>query len=111
MIVDKCLDADPGVTSSIPARSHTSAEIDHDIISTAILLHCTVSRSAIVSYKRKYVHEVLVNYLVKLAPSLGSSLIIFSSFLFFRSLVKNDSLGNFDFNRQSHLDFSSNFVG
>ena len=25
--------------------------------------------------------------------SLGSSLIIFSSFLFFRSLVKNDSLG------------------
>ena len=36
--------------------------------------------------------------------SLGSSLIIFSSFLFFRSLVKNDSLGNFDFNRQRHLD-------
>ena len=43
--------------------------------------------------------------------SLGSSLIIFSSFLFFRSLVKNDSLGNFDFNRQRHLDFFSNFVG
>ena len=43
--------------------------------------------------------------------SLGSSLIIFSSFLIFRSLVKNDSLGNFDFNRQRHLDFSSNFVG
>ena len=43
--------------------------------------------------------------------SLGSSLIIFSSFLFFRSLVKNDSLGNFDFNRQRHLDFSSNFEG
>ena len=31
-----------------------------------------------------------------LLRSLGSSLIIFSSFLFFRSLVKNDSLGNFD---------------
>ena len=43
--------------------------------------------------------------------SLGFSLIIFSSFLFFRSFVKNDSLGNFDFNRQRHLDFSSNFVG
>ena len=43
--------------------------------------------------------------------SLGSSLIIFSTFLFFRSLVKNDSLGNFDFNRLRHLDFSSNFVG
>ena len=43
--------------------------------------------------------------------SLGSSLIIFSSFLFFRSLVKNDSLGNFDFDRQRHLDFSSNFEG
>ena len=47
----------------------------------------------------------------KQSVSLGSSLIIFSSFLFFRSLVKNDSLGNFDFNRQRHLDFSSNFVG
>ena len=42
--------------------------------------------------------------------SLGSSLII-SSFLFFRSLVKNDSLGNFDYKRQRHLDFSSNSVG
>ena len=39
--------------------------------------------------------------------SLGSSLIIFSSFLFFRSLVKNDSLGNFDFNQQRHLHSSS----
>ena len=43
--------------------------------------------------------------------SLGSSLIIFSSFLFFRSLVKNDSLGNFDFYRQRHLDFSQNLRG
>ena len=30
--------ADPGVASSIPARSHTFVEIDHEIISTAILL-------------------------------------------------------------------------
>ena len=32
------LTADPGVTSSIPARSHTFMEIDHEIISTVILL-------------------------------------------------------------------------
>ena len=32
------LTADPGVASSIPARSHTFMEIDHEIISTAILL-------------------------------------------------------------------------
>ena len=28
----------PGVASSIPARSHTFVEIDHEIISTVILL-------------------------------------------------------------------------
>ena len=35
---DACLTADPGVVSSIPARSHTFVEIDHEIISTVILL-------------------------------------------------------------------------
>ena len=30
--------ADPGVVSLIPARSHTFVEIDHEIISTVILL-------------------------------------------------------------------------
>ena len=30
--------ADPGVASSIPARSHTFVKIDHEIISTVILL-------------------------------------------------------------------------
>ena len=30
--------ADPGVVSLIPARSHTLLEIDHEIISMAILL-------------------------------------------------------------------------
>ena len=29
---------DPGVASSIPARSHTFVKIDHEIISTVILL-------------------------------------------------------------------------
>ena len=33
-----CLTADPGVTSSIPVRSHTFVEIDHEMISTVILL-------------------------------------------------------------------------
>ena len=29
---------DPGVASSIPARNHTFLEIDHEIVSTVILL-------------------------------------------------------------------------
>ena len=56
----KCLTADPGVASLIPVRSHTFVEIDHEIISMAILL-----LPLVVSYKRKYVHEVLVNCLIK----------------------------------------------
>ena len=36
-----CLTADPGVASSIPARYHTFVEIDHEIISTVILLPST----------------------------------------------------------------------
>ena len=35
---DACLTADPRVASLIPARSHTFVEIDHEIISTVILL-------------------------------------------------------------------------
>ena len=31
-------DCNPGVASSFPARSHTFVEIDHEIISTVILL-------------------------------------------------------------------------
>ena len=61
---DKCLTADPGVASLILARSHTLGEIDHIIISMAIFLY---SRRVVVSYKQKYVHEILVNCLVKLA--------------------------------------------
>ena len=33
-----CLTANPGVASSIPAQYHTFVEIDHEIISTVILL-------------------------------------------------------------------------
>ena len=54
--------------SSIPAWSHTFVEIDHEIISTVILLLLlNHSRRVVVSYKRKYVHEVLVNCLFRLA--------------------------------------------
>ena len=35
---DAKLTADPGVANSIPAWSHTLVEIDHEIISTVILL-------------------------------------------------------------------------
>ena len=37
LATEACLTADPGVASSIPARSHTFVEIDHEIISTVIL--------------------------------------------------------------------------
>ena len=60
----------PGVASLLPARSHTFMEIDHEIISTVILLPLFLlghSRRVVVSYKRKYVNEVLVNRLFKLA--------------------------------------------
>ena len=63
---DMCLTADPGVAISTPARSHTFVGIDHEISSTVILLPSTDARR-VVSYKRKYVHEVLVNCLFKLA--------------------------------------------
>ena len=62
-----CLTADSGAMSLIRARSHTFAEIDHEIISTAIRLPSADLRRVVVSYKPKYVQEVLVNSLVKLA--------------------------------------------
>ena len=38
LATDASLTADPGVASLIPARSSTLVEIDHEIISTVILL-------------------------------------------------------------------------
>ena len=38
LATDGSLPADPGVASSIPAQYHTFVEIDHEIISTVILL-------------------------------------------------------------------------
>ena len=60
-----CLTADPGVVSSIPVQSHTFVEIDHEMISTVILLPSADSRRVVVSYKRNYVHKLLVNSLFK----------------------------------------------
>ena len=38
LATDACLTADPGVASSILVGSHTLVEIDHEMISTVILL-------------------------------------------------------------------------
>ena len=38
LTTDACLIADPGVASSIPVRSHSFVEVDHEMISTVILL-------------------------------------------------------------------------
>ena len=38
LATDACLTADPGVASLIPVRFHTFVEIDHEMISTVILL-------------------------------------------------------------------------
>ena len=67
LVTDAKLTADPGVASSIPARSHTFVEIDHEIISTVILLPSAESfMKVVVSYKRKCA-RLLVNCLFKLA--------------------------------------------
>ena len=46
-------------------------DIGHELISTATLPPLADSRMVIVSYKRKYVHEVLVNRLVKLGKDIS----------------------------------------
>ena len=51
-----CLTTDPEEASLIQARSHTFVEIDHEIISMAILLPSSDSKRVVVSYKRKYMH-------------------------------------------------------
>ena len=59
------------VTNSIQPRSHTFVEIYHEIISTAILLPSADSRGAVVSYKRKFVHDLIFNRLVELVQEKG----------------------------------------
>ena len=52
LTADTYLTADPGVMSSIPALSHTFVEIDHEIISTAILFLPLIQERVVVSYMR-----------------------------------------------------------
>ena len=59
LATDACLTADPGIASLISVRSHTFMEIDYAILYMVIRV--------IVSYKRKYVLDILVNCLFKLA--------------------------------------------
>ena len=59
LAADTCLTADP----RSQARSRTFMEIGREIISRVILLPSADSGRVVFSYKRKYVHKVLVNYL------------------------------------------------
>ena len=66
LATDACLTADPGVASSIPARYHTFVEIDHEIISTVILLpSADLFKKGFCQLQAKYVHKLLVNRLLK----------------------------------------------
>ena len=66
LATDACLNADPGVTSSIPDWSQTFMEIDHEKISMVILLPSADSfKEGCCQLKAKYVHELLVNRLFK----------------------------------------------
>ena len=58
LTADVCLTADPWVIRSIPTRSHTFMEIDHEMISMVILLPSADSRRDVVN---KYEHKVLVS--------------------------------------------------
>ena len=51
LTADTCLTADPVVASFIVARSHIFVKIDHEIISTAILLPSADSSLVVVSYR------------------------------------------------------------
>ena len=66
LATDACLTAIPGVASSIPARSHTFVEIDHEIISTVILLLSADSfKKGCCQLQAKVCAQLLVNRLFK----------------------------------------------
>ena len=68
LVTDAKLTADPGVASLIPARAHTFVEIDHEIISTVILLLSTESfMKGCCQLQAKVCARLLVNCLFKLA--------------------------------------------
>ena len=66
LVTDAKLTADPGVASSIPARAHTFVEIDHEIISTVILLPSAESfMKGCCQLQAKVCARLLVNCLFK----------------------------------------------
>ena len=68
LATDVYLTADPGISSSIPTRSPTFVEIDHEIVSTAILLHSAESfKKSCRHLQGKVCARELVNCLFKLA--------------------------------------------
>ena len=68
LVTDAKLTADPGVASSILAQSHTFVEIDHEIISTVILLPSAESfMKGCCQLQAKVCARLLVNCLFKLA--------------------------------------------
>ena len=72
LATDACLTVDTGFPSSIPARSQTFVEINHDIISIWSFpsLPLKHSKEAALSNKRNYAHEVMVNRFFKLAQEM-----------------------------------------
>ena len=85
LATDASLTTDPGVPSSIPARSHTFVEIDHEVISTVILLPSAESfKKGCCQLQAKVCAQVLVNRLFKPAQEkvwLGLSIYPFCSTL------------------------------
>ena len=68
LATDACLTANPGVASLIPAHSHTFWRLIMKLFLRSFSsLPLNHSRRVVVSYKRKYVQEVLGNRLFKLA--------------------------------------------
>ena len=68
LTTDARLTADPGVTNSIPAGPILSWRVVMKLFLWSFSsLPLIYSRKVVVSYKRKYVREVLVNCLFKLA--------------------------------------------
>ena len=67
LATDACLTAIPGVTSSIPARSHTFVEIDHEIISTVILLPSADIQEGLLSVTSE---SICTNYWLSACSSL-----------------------------------------
>ena len=54
-------------TKNDPAQYQTFVKIDHEIISMVITMPSADPRRVVISYKRKYVHGVPINCLVKSA--------------------------------------------